>query len=106
MHDHGARIAAQLVHDGQRSLLDIAQGRAVLCASPPARVATDRLSRMVTADEVAAMTAPFSQPTSKFAAHVATDDDLAWVIDAFADATERATRAGSTASRCTPATAT
>src|SRR5450432_2881238 len=57
VHDHGARIAAQLVHDGQRSLLDIAQGRPVLCASRPARVATDRLSRMVTADEITAMTA-------------------------------------------------
>lgn len=94
VHAHGARIAAQLVHDGQRSLLDIAQGRAVLCASPPGRVNTDRLSRMVTPEEAAAMTAPFRQPTTKFAAQVATDDDLAWVIDAFADATERAVRAG------------
>jgi 2,4-dienoyl-CoA reductase (NADPH2) len=94
VHDHGARIAAQLVHDGQRSLLDIAQGRAVLCASPPMRVVSDRLSRMVTADEIAAMTAPFTEPTAKFAAHVATDDDLAWVVATFADATERAARAG------------
>ena len=94
VHAHGARIAAQLVHDGQRSLLDIAQGRAVLCASPPGRVKTDRLSRMVTAEEGAAMTAPFRQPTTKFEAQVATDDDLAWVINAFADATERAARAG------------
>jgi 2,4-dienoyl-CoA reductase (NADPH2) len=93
-HDHGARIAAQLVHDGQRSLLDIARGRAVLCASPPTRVVPDRLSRMVTAAEVAAMTAPFSQPTSKFAAHLATEDDLAWVVERFADATERGARAG------------
>lgn len=94
VHDHGARIAAQLVHDGQRSLLDIAQGRAVLCASPPTRVATDRLSRMVTADEITAMTAPLRQPTSKFAAQVATEDDLEWVIDTFADAAARAARAG------------
>ena len=94
VHAHGARIAAQLVHDGQRSLLDIAQGRAVLCASPPARVVPDRLSRMVTADEVAAMTAPFSQPTSKIEAHVADEADLAWVVATFAEATERARRAG------------
>jgi 2,4-dienoyl-CoA reductase (NADPH2) len=94
VHDHGARIAAQLVHDGQRSLLDIAQGRAVLCASPPTRVATDRLSRMVTAGEIAAMTAPFTQPTSKFAAQVATEADLEWVIETFADAAARAARAG------------
>jgi 2,4-dienoyl-CoA reductase-like NADH-dependent reductase (Old Yellow Enzyme family)/ribulose 1,5-bisphosphate synthetase/thiazole synthase len=94
VHDHGARIAAQLVHDGQRSLLDIAQGRAVLCASPPARVTSDRLSRMVTAEESAAMTAPFRQPSSKIAAHIAEEGDLAWAIDAFAQATERAVRAG------------
>jgi len=94
VHEHGARIAAQLVHDGQRSLLDIEQGRAVLCASPPTRVVSDRLSRMVSADELAAMTAPFSKPTSKFAAHVATEDDLEWVIDVFARAAERAARAG------------
>jgi 2,4-dienoyl-CoA reductase (NADPH2) len=94
VHEHGARIAAQLVHDGQRSLLDIEQGRAVLCASPPTRVTPDRLSRMVSADEVAAMTAPFNTPTSKFAAHVATDDDLERVIDGFAQAAERAATAG------------
>ena len=40
------------------------------------------------------MTAPFSTPTSKFAAHVATEDDLGWVIDVFAQAAERSVRAG------------
>jgi 2,4-dienoyl-CoA reductase (NADPH2) len=94
VHNHGARIAAQLVHDGQRSLLDIAQGRAVLCASPPTRLVPDRLSRMVTAGEAAAMTAPFSQPTSKLSAHVATDDDLAGIVETFAGAADRAARAG------------
>ena len=94
VHEHGARIAAQLVHDGQRSLLDIEQGRAVLCASPPTRLVSDRLSAMVSTDEMTAMTAPFSKPTSKFSARVATDDDLAWVIDVFAQAAERAVRAG------------
>ena len=94
VHEHGARIAAQLVHDGQRSLLDIAQGRAVLCASPPQRMRPDRLSAMVTADEITAMTAPFTQPTTKVAARVATADDLAWVVETFAEATDRARRAG------------
>lgn len=94
VHAHGARIAAQLVHDGQRSLLDIAQGRAVLCASPPQRMRPDRLSGMVTASEMAAMTAPFTQPTSKIAARVATPDDLAKVVDTFAEAADRAARAG------------
>ena len=93
-HDHGARIAAQLVHDGPRSLLDIAQGRAVLCASPPTRVVPDRLSRMVTPDEIAAMTAPFRQPTSNLDARVATEEDLDRVVEAFADAAARAERAG------------
>ncbi len=93
-HEHGARIAAQLVHDGQRSLLDIAQGRAVLCASGPTPFRPDRLSRNVTDAEITAMAAPVSQPTTRIASQPATEADLEWVVAVFALAAARARRAG------------
>jgi 2,4-dienoyl-CoA reductase (NADPH2) len=74
VHRHGGRIAAQLVHNGQMSLLDVARGFPMLVPSVPKEANPDRISTMVTAEEVAAMTSPF--------------------------------RLGSTASSCTPDTAT
>ena len=93
-HLHGARIAAQLVHDGAVSLHDIAQGRPLLVPSVPKPIAPDALSGMVTAEEMEAMTRPFVAPASKLDYRVATDDDLAWVIDQFVAAIERVRRAG------------
>jgi 2,4-dienoyl-CoA reductase-like NADH-dependent reductase (Old Yellow Enzyme family) len=94
VHRHGALIAAQLVHDGAVALHDIAEGRPLLVPSVPPPIAPDRLSAMVTADEMDAMTRPFTAPASKFDYRVATDDDLAWVIGQFVDAAERVRRAG------------
>ncbi len=42
VHGHGARIGAQLVHDGANSLLDIAEGRPMLVPSIPPRLRPDR----------------------------------------------------------------
>src|SRR5438128_517842 len=86
VHQHGGRIAAQLVHDGLSSLTDIAAGRPVLVPSPPPAVTPDRLSQMVTAEEAAAMMSPFTQPTSRVDFHVADDGDRAWPLGRFADA--------------------
>lgn len=94
VHGHGAAIAAQLVHDGPQSLHDIEQGRPVLLPSPPAPYRSDALSAMVTPEESARMAAPFTQPTSRYAPHVATDDDLEQVIAQFAAAARRCVDAG------------
>lgn len=94
VHRHGARLAAQLVHDGASSLLDVANGRDVLVPSKPPRLRPDALSAMVTAAELEAMTRPFTTPTSRFGYRVATDDDIAGVIGAFAEAAGRAAAAG------------
>ncbi len=94
VHRHGARLAAQLVHDGASSLLDVAEGRDVLVPSKPPRLRPDDLSGMVTPAELAAMTEPFTTPTARFGFHVATEDDIVAVIAAFADAAERAAAAG------------
>ena len=107
MHRHGGAIAAQLVHNGQLAMLDVANGRPMLVPDLPKPANPDRLSRMVTADEQAAMMKPFTQPTSKVTYQVATEDDIAWVIQRFTESAERCRRPpDSTASSCTPGTAT
>ncbi len=94
VHRHGATVAAQLVHGGTSSLLDIAEGRPLLVPSKKRPTAPDALSGMVTAAEAADMAAPFASPSAAFRVHEATDDDLAWVVDRFVDAARRAIAAG------------
>lgn len=93
-HRHGARIAAQLVHNGQMSLLDAANGLPMLVPSVPKEPKPDRFLQMVTPEEQAGMAKPFVQPTSKVEYRVATEDDIATVVEQFADAAERCVRAG------------
>ena len=94
VHRHGSTIAAQLVHGGTNSLLDIAEGRPLLVPSKHRPPAPDALSGMVTAEEAADMMAPFSSPTASYRVQEATDDDLAWVVDRFVDAARRVRAAG------------
>ncbi len=94
VHAHGAKIAAQLVHDGANSLLDIAEGRPMLVPSIPPRLRPDALSAMVTDAELAAMTRPFMSTSAALDYRVATEDDLAWLVERFADAAGRAESAG------------
>jgi 2,4-dienoyl-CoA reductase-like NADH-dependent reductase (Old Yellow Enzyme family)/thioredoxin reductase len=94
VHSHGGRIAAQLVHNGQMSLHDVSKGWPMLVPSVPKPANPDHISMMVTADEVAAMTSPFTQPTSKLDYKVADEADIAQVIEQFVDAAERCVRAG------------
>src|SRR5690606_35327622 len=94
VHRHGARIAAQLVHNGQLSLHDVSKGHPILVPSVPKDAHPDRISMMVTADEAAAMASPFTQPTSKLEYKVADEADIAMVIEQFVDAGERCVRAG------------
>ena len=94
VHAHGAAIAAQLVHDGANSLFDIAEGRPMLVPSIPPRLRPDRLSAMITAEELTAMTAPFTHPGAALEYRVADEDDIAELIDQFAAAACRAVEAG------------
>jgi 2,4-dienoyl-CoA reductase (NADPH2) len=94
VHAHGGRIAAQLVHNGQMSLLDVAHGRPILVPSIPKPANPDRFSMMVTPGEAAAMMSPFTQPTSKLEYKVADEADIARVVEQFVDASERCLRAG------------
>lgn len=94
VHRHGAKLGLQLVHDGALSMHDIAEGRPTLVPAVPPPIRPDRLSGLVTPDEMTAMTAPFVGPHARFENRIATDEDLAWVIGRFADAAELAREAG------------
>ncbi len=94
VHAHGAAIAAQLVHDGANSLFDIAQGRPLLVPSIPPRLRPDRLSAMITGEELTAMTAPFTTPGAAVDYRVADEDDLAELVERFAASARRAVEAG------------
>lgn len=94
VHAHGAGVAAQLTYNGALARYDIARGHPMLVPAVPKRSRPDRLSMMVTDAEIAGFMAPHASPTAKVEYQVATDDDLARVIDRFADATERCRRAG------------
>jgi 2,4-dienoyl-CoA reductase (NADPH2) len=93
-HAHGGRIAAQLVHNGQLSLLDVANGRPMLVPSVPKAANPDRISTMVTEAELAAMMSSYTQPASRLEYRVADEADIAEVIEQFVDASERCVRAG------------
>jgi 2,4-dienoyl-CoA reductase (NADPH2) len=94
VHAHGAAIAAQLVHNGLMSLLDTANGLPMLVPSVPKAPNPDRWSGMVTEGELAAMMSPYTQPTSKLEYQVASEADIADVVQQFVDAAERCVRAG------------
>lgn len=93
VHRHGARIALQLQHAGVTAMNDIAEGRPLLVPSVPKEGASD-IGPTLTEAEATAMARPFVQPTSHLDYREATADDLAWVCSQFADAADRARRAG------------
>jgi 2,4-dienoyl-CoA reductase-like NADH-dependent reductase (Old Yellow Enzyme family) len=94
VHAHGAKVAAQLVHNAGTAINDMTAGRPMIVPSIPEAKPRDRISQMVTPEEVAAMSRSRQAPT--FAVHyqVATEDDCASIIDWFATAAERCARAG------------
>ncbi|MFL6205560.1 MAG: FAD-dependent oxidoreductase [Acidimicrobiales bacterium] len=93
-HRHGSAIAAQLVHNGTQSLLDVAEGRPLLVPSRKRPPAPDELSGMLSAEESAKVMAPFASPTARYEVRAATDDDLVWAVDRFVDAARRCAHAG------------
>lgn len=94
VHAGGAAVAAQLVHNGPNAVLDIARGRPLLVPSVPPRMRMDALSGMVTPDELTAMTEPFTRPGATIGYQVATEDDLAVLVEQYAAAADLARRAG------------
>jgi 2,4-dienoyl-CoA reductase (NADPH2) len=93
VHAHGAALGVQLVHHGKVALADAARGEPVLVPSAGAgpRLAGDLVAGL-SPDELARLAAVtggrFPEPRE------ATDEDLAEVVRAFAEAAQRARRAG------------
>jgi len=92
VHRHGAKIALQLVHQGKGSRLDTKQGRPVLMPSKPRFKGANDMGHDLSREEIGWMMAATGgeRPTIK----EADAEDIAWAVEAFASATERARRAG------------
>ncbi len=92
VHKHGAKIALQLVHHGKVARIDTKQGRPVLMPSMPRFKGKMDMGNDLSREELGWMAAasgggrPEIKPADK--------DDIAWVIDVFSSAAERARRAG------------
>lgn len=93
-HAHGAAIAAQLVHNGAQSRHDIERGVPMLVPAKPSPPQPDALTMMMTPDELAAVTAPFTAPGARAHYRVAGERDLANVVEQFAAAVDVCRRAG------------
>jgi 2,4-dienoyl-CoA reductase-like NADH-dependent reductase (Old Yellow Enzyme family) len=94
VHRHGAAIAAQLNFMGVGAMLDIASGRRRLVPDRMPRPAPDRLWSLMTDEEVAASSAPFTVEGAEYRYRIADEDDIVGAVDRFAEAAERCRRAG------------
>lgn len=92
VHRHGAKLAVQLQHAGMTAMNDIASGRPMLTPSLPVEKAGD-MEKLLLPEEAAAMSTPFSAAAAQVSYQVATQADIDWVIEQFADAAERAAKA-------------
>jgi 2,4-dienoyl-CoA reductase-like NADH-dependent reductase (Old Yellow Enzyme family) len=92
MHAAGGKICVQLCHHGKTSSVDIAEGAALLVPSEPTTKLD--LAALVdnTGDELMQLASASQGRPATY--QIATEDDLAWVIDQFADAAARVQSAG------------
>jgi 2,4-dienoyl-CoA reductase (NADPH2) len=92
VHQHGAKIALQLVYHGKVSRVDMRAGRPLLVPSEPRFAGAMDLANDLSAEEIGWLMKAVSGPPPSFKEADATD--IAWVIDSFAMAADRAKRAG------------
>ena len=93
IHGRGAAIAVQLQHAGRVALQDVGAGHARWAPSPLPDSAGD-LTNGLTPDEIGRISEPFTRPGAKFDYHELTLADIETLKMRFADAAERARRAG------------
>jgi 2,4-dienoyl-CoA reductase (NADPH2) len=92
VHRHGGRIAIQLAHHGKVGRLDTIQGREILMPSIPAHSDAPSGPLDLTMDEMMAMAKAAGGGKPRI--RVATKADLEELAEDFADAVDRARRAG------------
>ncbi|MEZ4293178.1 MAG: NADH:flavin oxidoreductase, partial [Myxococcota bacterium] len=92
---HGAKLALQLVHNGKAAVEDIIAGRPLMVPSlPDAPPSADPLMGMLTPDEAGRMGTPAQVSGAPPTYHEMTRQDIADMAERYADAVERAKRAG------------
>lgn len=92
VHAAGGRVAMQLCHHGKVATVDMAAGRELLVPSVPVPAMDLSTLGDCTVDELMALATASGGRMPTYRA--ATDDDLAWVVGAFADAARRVAAAG------------
>ena len=90
---HGCRAAVQLQHAGKVAVCDIAAGRPMLVPSIPDK-SRDEMGAALTSAEMSAFVKSYSKKGAKVEYKVADHDDIRELIEHFAEAAERARRAG------------
>jgi len=93
VHAHGAAIAIQLQHAGKVAVRDIVDGRPMWVPSVLPFKAGDLTSDLTKA-EMERFVGSLSRPGARVAFHEMSGDDIAHLVERFADATDRAKRAG------------
>ncbi len=93
VHGHGAKVIVQMCHHGKTASVDVVDERPLLVPSLPLpEIDWAGLAVDLTTDELTKMAGRMGGKGPEFAA--ATPDDLAWVVDQFADAAGRVQRSG------------
>ena len=93
VHAHGAKIAAQLSHHGKVARLDVWQGREMLMPSVGGFKGEQSMGLDLTSEEIEIMSHSMEH-LGNAKIREATLDDIERLVEAFADAGERARRAG------------
>ncbi len=93
-HRHGAKAAVQLQHAGKVAQEDVRYGRPMWVPSVPEPSGRGDMFADLTPEELAMATSAYAAPDAKVEYHVMDEADIAFMIERFADAAERAVRAG------------
>jgi 2,4-dienoyl-CoA reductase-like NADH-dependent reductase (Old Yellow Enzyme family) len=93
VHAHGAKIAIQLQHAGKVATQDMAAGRPLWVPSLVPMKMGDLLNDL-TMEEIQGVTGYLTQPGAGISFHEMTTADIRQLVTMFADATDRARRAG------------
>ena len=93
VHAHGAKAAIQLQHAGKVAVRDIVAGRPMWVPSIPESKAGDLTSEL-TPKELESFVGLLRSGSARVAFHEMTEEDVAHLVGRFAEAAERAQRAG------------
>ncbi len=94
VHKHGARIAIQLQHAGKTSVRDLAEGRELWVPSMPPAASTDMFAALTQSELGRFISSSKGREKGGVRIRVMEKDDIQQMVRWFADAAERAKKAG------------